>query len=427
MREEGAGNSLRAWAAPFFILVLLSLTPIIVPLSYRNIAAQVMLMGLLSALHPSVLSSVMYLFRARLHPRNTSVTLMISLLIILIYALSSSFWSEAPFAWLSVLQFFFVVVLSATFLLFALNVDLKIVKRVCVIYMLGVILGGWLIGIEALSGSWIRDMLHEGTNTDKDAVSSARGASLAIYLMIPLCYALVTDNIISQRLKGAGRKLVIISVGGAVLVAAVLLPLEINIIAFLMASLSAIAAFLIGRNIYDISIKLAVLGLIFTPFLFILLPPIDQLSNVESLPVSWTHRLIIWRYTAEEVLSGPLQFFFGGGAQAAWALSMDAETILVATANQPLSMMSGHPHNLFLQLWLEFGLVGVAIVTLVCTQLLRFNISKAFSPSGMAAICALLGVFLVFAMVETNLWSYWRLAAPTLALFGIFLVHRLES
>ncbi len=427
MHEERAGNSLRAWAAPFFILILLSLTPIIIPLSYRNIAAQVMLMGIAAALYPGVLSQVTDIFQ--LHQRNQSITIAVisCLLVFLLYALLASFWSTAPDAWLSVCKLFFVVSLSAALLAFGQQIMRHMVERIAIMFMLSIILGGWLIGVEALSGSWIRDMIHEGAITVKDSVSSARGGSIAVFLFVPLVYALITDNIIAQRLKGTGRKLVIISVGGAILAAALIFILVVNLMAFVFAAICGLAVIMFGGRVYHVLLKVAVLMLIFTPFLFILLPSIDQLAQMNSIPVSWLHRLIVWRFSAEEILSGPVQFFFGSGPQSAWALSINAAKLKLEGATELLSVMPAHPHNLFIQLWLEFGLIGVSLITVIVIQLLRYNITNIFSRQGQAAICAVLGAFLVFAMIEINLWSYWRLAMTVLAMFGILLVQRLES
>src|SRR3546814_3641058 len=90
-----------------------------------------------------------------------------------------------------------------------------------------------------------------------------------------------------------------------------------------------------------------------------MLPPIlastaNIEANAEYLPLSWQHRIEIWRFAAEKAAERPLT---GWGFDATRVLGRIAESEVFSGRTLAL-----HPHNLSLQVWLELGGVGALLV-----------------------------------------------------------------
>ncbi len=136
------------------------------------------------------------------------------------------------------------------------------------------------------------------------------------------------------------------------------------------------------------------------------------------------HRLAIWKAAGIEALSCQP---FGCGADYARIWKETAPMIDVPGSAMELSVSPIHPHNVFLQLWLELGLPGVfataAFLWFALAALLRARLSRAVG----AAIAGAFVAILVSVMVEGSLWQVWRLAAMALAASGVALAHMLEK
>lgn len=85
-----------------------------------------------------------------------------------------------------------------------------------------------------------------------------------------------------------------------------------------------------------------------------------DLHNAKWLQMSAQHRIIIWNFTAEQVMKQPL---FGTGVFTTYKKGPE---ITKQTVNEPgeryKRKMSRHSHNVYLQTWFEFGLVGALLL-----------------------------------------------------------------
>ncbi len=91
-----------------------------------------------------------------------------------------------------------------------------------------------------------------------------------------------------------------------------------------------------------------------------------------------------------------------------------------------LSLMPTHPHNVFLQIWLELGLPGVVAVGFFIYCGMK-ALRKAEPP--IAIVAALMGsaaAILVSFLIEGSLWQVWRLASVALAGMGAALAYSLH-
>jgi O-antigen ligase len=133
----------------------------------------------------------------------------------------------------------------------------------------------------------------------------------------------------------------------------------------------------------------------------------------DSLQFSFRHRIQIWNFTAERILHWP---FFGLGLESSRNIpvgDLAPGFLSLAQDKPPL-----HPHNMFLQLWLELGSIGCAIAFAVIARILCAiqylrNPSTAFTAAAATAVLAI-------ASFAFGIWQGWWLAL--MALLAIFLL-----
>lgn len=140
------------------------------------------------------------------------------------------------------------------------------------------------------------------------------------------------------------------------------------------------------------------------------------------LPVSLQHRLHIWRFSAEHILSEPL---FGWGISAARAIGDMREAMAVFIApggwqDIVLPVIPLHPHNMPLQIWLELGAVGVVPVAaaLILAGLRWGAWGRAGDRKGAEAapfLAGLLAAGLCLSLVSYSLWQGWVLTSGLVA------------
>lgn len=141
-----------------------------------------------------------------------------------------------------------------------------------------------------------------------------------------------------------------------------------------------------------------------------------------SQNVSINHRLIIWDYVSARSLERP---FTGYGLNTSRALEGGRITVpLLPAAEAPRGeLISLHPHNAPLQIWLELGLPG-AVLAAMLMLLVAHGASRITDPMGRASATALMLSGFAIASLSYGVWQAWWLAALSLA---VFLIHALRQ
>jgi O-antigen ligase len=137
------------------------------------------------------------------------------------------------------------------------------------------------------------------------------------------------------------------------------------------------------------------------------------IHRAEWLPDSARHRIVIWRYTAEQIPKAPL---LGAGMGTGRALHEARKEERLAPGTRFELSTSLHSHNAYLQVWYEAGAVGAAIVlALGLTALWGLRAFAAEVQPYLAATFTACALLVAFAY---SIWAPWFMA--TLAMAAIF-------
>lgn len=142
-----------------------------------------------------------------------------------------------------------------------------------------------------------------------------------------------------------------------------------------------------------------------------------DLHNASWIQPSAQHRIIIWNFTAEHVLEQPI---FGTGVFTTYKRGPE---ITRTAVNEPgeryKRKMSRHSHNVYLQTWFEFGVIGAMLLAAFGVMLLARirRLHEAVQPFGFAAFTS------VAALMASSygMWQAWFVAlfALTPVLYAI--------
>ena len=131
-----------------------------------------------------------------------------------------------------------------------------------------------------------------------------------------------------------------------------------------------------------------------------------DLHHASSLQQSARHRLVIWNFTAEKLFESPL---VGIGASSTYILGPK-----LAAANPPQGdvgipeTLSTHSHNIYLQTWLELGLIGAVLLTLFGLSILRgiSSLGPRLQPYAYATFASAVAM----GSSSYGIWQVWYMA-----------------
>jgi O-antigen ligase len=190
---------------------------------------------------------------------------------------------------------------------------------------------------------------------------------------------------------------------------------------YVIRSASAALAFIAGGGVFALSLRwpdktmkmLMILVILFISALPIL-PRLffAQESVVSRLSGSSHHRLTIWNFAAEKIAEKPLLGWgldssrsIPGGKEIVPYMASRSDGSPYAQANE--EKLPLHPHNGFLQFWLELGVIGAALGALFAI----FAVYRAGSVSqpGLpraAALATTVAALVVFSL-SYGAWQSW--------------------
>ena len=255
---------------------------------------------------------------------------------------------------------------------------------ICIFGGIGWILAGRMIAELGLSADWLSAMFPSGDSANAGLTTLA----IVIWLL-----PMATDP------KHRPRWLAAVYVGVALLL-------------FTGKSDAAILGFLAGGAVYLLDAwrrRLGTVAMVVIVSASALAPvfvaPVAYeraWNSIDWMPSSWLHRLEIWDAAVDHAATQPIG---GSGIDSFRLLEHDQPSRLDEMKPQGQAM---HPHHSLLQVWVEIGLVGVALLTALSVWAVRHVLTwpageRAAAQAGIAATAVILGLSYGF-------WQGWWLA-----------------
>ncbi len=241
-----------------------------------------------------------------------------------------------------------------------------------------------------------------------DIIQNLGHGVTVLSLMLPVVFGLLWPRGIKSCLCGFAFAALIIACG-----------FVSGVSAALMASICALA--FMGLAAYWPRIVLAA-GMVFAALSLLLAPVLGYIATILSdktkalLPFSWHERVDNWAYLYEKVGEHPLT---GHGFDAVRTFN-ETQTI---RGFEGRAIISLHPHNAGLHIWVELGFVGIAIA---CAALFYGGLwLLAPGRLGKMQMIATTGLVVSAAIISSlsyGVWQDWWWASIILSAGLIFLV-----
>lgn len=194
----------------------------------------------------------------------------------------------------------------------------------------------------------------------------------------------------------------------ALLWAAQLSGLAVGILSAVIVLAALVLSIIYPKFTYKLAIAFAICAILFAPLIGVISHSLPT-EWIERLPLSWEHRVAMWDYTSSKIWEAP---FFGHGFDA--VRSFDATMSLGAA--KTWRIVSLHPHNAGLHIWVETGLVGVL---LACLTLYLMGVHLiSFVERSTAFAMGLTGLIVaatIISSVTYGVWQDWWWASIILA------------
>lgn len=405
----------RDQASLYLLFALFVLLPLTAVFGHKGVAPWLLLASLPAFARGDFWQSAFGQLFDKPDLRNPFFGGFVAILFFCVWIFVTGFWSPggAPSLMFYVLA---PVLVGGSVVWFSLNLTRVWSYVLSYAFAISVAAGMAVLLFEGASGGFLNSVLppvDQSPHRVKDIIALGRGVTA-------LAPALFPAAIIVSMIWNRWAALALLALGVA---AAVFNDVTANALAIAAGLCAGVLAFKAPRRIVSIAGWTVIALLLLAPLAAFY--PVDLVFDVFGgvMPSSWLHRVAIWQSAGAHILDG-LPFGFGADYCRAWKET--APMVDVPGAAVPLSLMPLHPHNMFLQIWLELGLPGVASLALFIHCGMR-ALRRAKPPTAiMAGIIGALAAILTSILVEGSLWQVWRVAAMALAGMGCALAYSLS-
>ena len=146
------------------------------------------------------------------------------------------------------------------------------------------------------------------------------------------------------------------------------------------------------------------------------------LTREDVLPLSSRHRIEIWHVVGERILEKPI---LGWGLDASRMIPNENDRTDFPQIVHDGNIIPLHPHNLFLQILLETGMVGAGLLLALGLGVLR-RLATWPHPDRAFAL-TLYGTAVTMATFDYGAWQTWRLCGVLLAATLMVAIRRDRS
>ena len=139
-----------------------------------------------------------------------------------------------------------------------------------------------------------------------------------------------------------------------------------------------------------------------------------------SIGGSIIHRLLVWEYVGSEILKKPL---LGNGIGTSRLIGQNIVLNIPNTNQEIRGGIPLHPHNSFLEIWLELGLLGIIVISFIWIKIIKFgmNIRKNSFVIGTGVCTSIITIFVIYNLSFGVFQAWW------MASIGLLCVIILKS
>ena len=385
-----------------------------------------------------VLVMLLYASVASVDVRDTSrlmPPIIAALSIFAVYLLLSSIWAAAPLSTIYIAAIGFATLLVS----WAATVGLALLSPLRCQKLANALLIGFSIGlaflmIEELTDDWIKlwflnnlpfvqrnpkhMVLRDAEILNLASYLNNRSIALASLLLWPMLgmLAALRPSGVPWVWRGAAS----VAIVGLAIVTIVKSQHETSALAVALGAV----VFLVARFRQRLGAALVGFGWVVAVVFVIPLANFAydslQLQRAESLPFSARARIVIWKYTASEVVNSPL---IGVGAGSTERLDNNRASYETATGDPVALRTMRHAHNIYLQVWYELGVIGAALLVLIGASVI--GAASRLRPQAQPYAFAAFATIAAMGATSWSPWQEWFMAAFALTGLCCWLVDRM--
>jgi O-antigen ligase len=250
----------------------------------------------------------------------------------------------------------------------------------------------FLIGFEAVSGyAWTLGSMGVSENFGKMARNVSRGGLVLVCFYFPVLAMAWAYH------KRMGQVFIVF---GLVLTGLmVFFDMTAGVLGMALGTASFILAWALPRFGAALTSLAWALAFLAMPLIGPISARLISSGAVDAFPLSWQMRIHTWSFVSERVAERP---WIGWGMDASRTFKEQYVLSIYTVDMVPL-----HPHNAPLQVWLETGFVGVALLVAALLALTFLFLRQALDLNSSTIRAATLSAALGVALVSFGVWQEW--------------------
>ena len=195
--------------------------------------------------------------------------------------------------------------------------------------------------------------------------------------------------------------------------------LTVGLLGLLTVIIAVTLGYAYPRRVPALLLSLVIIMIMTSPLLsFIALNYVGE--NGTELAQSWDHRLRMWAYSWQVIAENPIK---GAGFDA----SRTFEDTFITKDGHEMTIVSLHPHNAGIQIWLESGFIGALLASTVIAALFRPVKNYVQSQVHGGAVSGVIIAALVISSITYGAWQFWWWGSIFLAIGALYLLPRSED
>jgi hypothetical protein len=350
---------------------------------------------------------------ARLKPRLGDATL--ALLVLILYAALSGLWAPDPIVAVSMSLMGALIAVGSLALIELLRTErFEDALHIGEGLWIGLLVGVLYATVEIASGQAIKIWVYNFLQLGPDVLEPARyftwenGRVVAVHpddltrnvVPIPLLIwpALMAAAVLPARIWRASVSVLLLLLSAVAVLLATSETAKLALLAGIVAFAMARCSMRVARYALSCAWIAACLGVVPA----VLLARRFDLQNADWLQLSAQLRITLWNEIALLVPRAPL---LGVGADMTYVLRPNMHEIPTAAPSIFMGIPITHPHNVYLQVWYELGLVGAVLFTIFGIMVLR-EIAR-LGPAQRPYAFALFAAAAIQIGFSYSIWQIW--------------------